>query len=92
MIASVVFGEVRDILLCACHRNDPRTPRNPPWLACCHQSLNMLRPRGFLPFLLGAVMMPVLVRGANVLAVCLNAVAVLFLVELDNLVFQPRAW
>ena len=89
VIASVVFGEVRDILLCvfAIETIHERREIHHGWRFAIGL-LNMLRLCGFLPFLLGAVMMLVLVRGANVLAVCLNAVAVLFLVELDNLVFS----
>ena len=43
---------------------------------------------GFLPYILGSVICLVLYRGTSTLAICLNTVAVLFLVELDNLAFS----
>ena len=50
--------------------------------------LNLFRLFGFLPFILKSVVSLVLYRGASALAICLNTVAVLFLVELDNLAFS----
>ena len=48
----------------------------------------MLRLFGFLPIISGSVNKLVQIRGGSALAICLNTVAVLFLVELDNLAFS----
>ena len=50
--------------------------------------LKLIRLFGFLPFILISVVSLVLYRGASALAICLNTVAALFLVELDNLAFS----
>ena len=50
--------------------------------------LNFLRIFGFLPSLVGTVILLVQNRGGNTLAISLNTVAVLFLVEIDNLAFS----
>ena len=89
VIAFGVFGEVRDAMLCefsmAAIRQKKEVPR--VWREAIGL-LNLFRLFGFLPFIVMSVVQLVLYRGASALAICLNTVAVLFLVELDNLAFS----
>ena len=89
VIAFGVFGEVRDAMLCefsiAAIREKKEVPR--VWREAIGL-LNLFRLFSFLPFILSSVVSLVLYRGASALAICLNTVAVLFLVELDNLAFS----
>ena len=89
VVAFGVFGEVRDAMMCefaiAAIRERSEVPGG--WRYAMGL-LNLLRLFGFLPFILGSVVKLVVFRGGSALAICLNTVAVLFLVELDNLAFS----
>ena len=89
VVAFGVFGEVRDAMMCefaiAAIRKRSEVPRG--WRYAMGL-LNLLRLFGFLPFILWSVIALVVFRGGSALAICLNTVAVLFLVELDNLAFS----
>ena len=83
-----VFGELRDALLCEfALKAIARTAPVPRAWRCAFAALNGLRLFVFLPFVLGSVILLVVYRGGSALAVCLNTVAVLFLLEIDNLAF-----
>jgi hypothetical protein len=88
VVAFAVFVEVRDCLLCekslrviAKRREVPRGWR------FAIRGLNMARYYILLPNVILSVVMLVLNDGGNVKNVCLNTVAVLFLLEVDNLAF-----
>ena len=89
VIAFAVFGEARDVMLCEFSLTTIRETKQVPcvWREAIGL-LNLMRLFGFLPFILISVVSLVLYRGASALAICLNTVAVLFLVELDNLAFS----
>ena len=88
VVAFAVFVEMRDCLLCekslrviAKRREVPRGWR------FAIRGLNMARYYILLPNVILSVVMLVLNDGGNVKNVCLNTVAVLFLLEVDNLAF-----
>ena len=51
-------------------------------------TLVFLRQFVFLPLLLATIPLLVLTQGANAVGICMNTVAVLFLLDLDNLVYE----
>ena len=83
-----VFGEIRDATLCrfALQRicDEREVGRAWPWAL---HTLNYLRLFALAPYIIGCVMGLVVVETGNSIAICLNAVAILFLVEIDNLAF-----
>jgi hypothetical protein len=83
-----VFGEIRDATLCrfALQRicDEREVGRAWPWAL---HTLNYLRLFALAPYIIGCVMALVVVETGNSIAICLNAVAILFLVEIDNLAF-----
>jgi hypothetical protein len=86
-IASLsLAGELREIKLCqisgrAWKAGSHRAVRNSLWC------LSAVRQFGLLPALAAILPNLVLERGSNVLDICFNTLAVLFLLDADNLVF-----
>ena len=88
VVAFAVFVEMRDCLLCEKSLRDIAKRREVPrgWRFAI-RGLNMARYYILLPNVILSVVMLVLNDGGNVKNVCLNTVAVLFLLEVDNLAF-----
>jgi hypothetical protein len=88
VIAFAVFAEMRDCLLCEIALRDVSERREVPrgWRYAIG-GLNFARYYIFLPNVVISVVMLVLNDGGNVKSVCLNTVAVLFLLEVDNLAY-----
>ena len=85
VVAFAVFAEMRDAVLCHCALRDiSQVPRG--WRFAIG-GLNFCRNFVFLPCVVLSVMELVLADGGRVRDVCLNTVAVLFLLEVDNLAF-----
>ena len=85
VVAFAVFAEMRDAVLCHCALRDiSQVPRG--WRFAI-AGLNFCRNFVFLPCVVLSVMELVLNDGGRVRDVCLNTVAVLFLLEVDNLAF-----
>ena len=99
LLASVVIGggvvrELRDIKLCRLSCTgllqlpdaQPQTLRN-LWNALA-QLMAIIRRFSILPMVVHAAMELVVARGADALSICLNTLAVLFLLECDNLAYE----
>ena len=85
VVAFAVFAEMRDAVLCHCALRDiSQVPRG--WRFAIG-GLNFCRNFVFLPCVVLSVMELVLADGGRVRDVCLNTVAVLFLLEVDNMAF-----
>ncbi len=88
VVAFAVFSEIRDAMLCEIALRDISQKRQVP---CGRRfaigGLNFARYYIFLPNVVYSVMALVLSDGGRVRDVCLNTVAVLFLLEVDNLAF-----
>ena len=89
VVAFGVFGEIRDATLCRFALRRICEEKEVPlgWRWALH-TLNYLRLFAFVPCVVGCVMALVLSETGNSIAICLNAGAVLFLVEVDNLAFS----
>ena len=88
VVAFAVFAEMRDALLCSMALQDISQKREVPrgWRFAI-RGLNTARYYIFLPNVVSSVVMLVLNDGGDVKNVCLNTVAVLFLLEVDNLAY-----
>jgi hypothetical protein len=88
VVAFAVFAEMRDALLCSMAMQDISRKREVPrgWRFAI-RGLNFARYYIMLPNVIVSVVMLVLSDGGRVKEVCLNTVAVLFLLEVDNLAF-----
>ena len=88
VIAFAVFAEIRDCLLCEKSLRDIAKQRDVPrgWRFAIH-GLNYARYYLMLPSIISSVVELVMHEGGRVKEVCLNTVAVLFLLEVDNLAF-----
>ena len=88
VVAFAVFAEMRDALLCSMALQDISQKREVPrgWRFAI-RGLNFARYYIMLPNVIVSVVMLVLSDGGRVKEVCLNTVAVLFLLEVDNLAF-----
>jgi hypothetical protein len=88
VVAFAVFAEMRDALLCSMALQDISRKREVPrgWLFAI-RGLNYARYYIMLPNVIVSVVTLVLSDGGRVKDVCLNTVAVLFLLEVDNLAF-----
>ena len=88
VIAFAVFAEIRDCVLCEIALREISKRREVPrgWRFAI-RGLNVARYFVLLPNVVASVMMLVLNDGGNVKSVCLNTVAVLFLLEVDNLAY-----
>ena len=87
VVALAASGEIRDILLCNFFYLHVEKQGKLGWrLAMLY--LGVLRQYVFLPILVQSVCSLVVTQGGDAINVCLNAVAVLFLADLDNAMFQ----
>ena len=88
VVAFAVFAEIRDVLLCEIALRDISKRREVPrgWRFAIN-GLNYARYICLLPNIILSVMALVYEDGGRVKYVCLNTVAVLFLLEVDNLAF-----
>lgn len=88
VVAFAVFAEIRDAILCEIALRAISKRREVPrgWRFAI-RGLNYARYYILLPNVVSSVVMLVLNDGGNVKNVCLNTVAVLFLLEIDNLAF-----
>ena len=88
VVAFAVFAEMRDALLCSMALQDISRKREVPrgWRFAI-RGLNFARYYIMLPNVIVSVVMLVLSDGGRVKEVCLNTVAVLFLLDLDNLAY-----
>ena len=88
VVAFAVFAEMRDALLCSMALQDISQKREVPrgWRFAI-RGLNFARYYIMLPNVIVSVVTLVLSDGGRVKDVCLNTVAVLFLLEVDNLAF-----
>jgi hypothetical protein len=88
VVAFAVFSEMRDAMLCEIALRDISQKRQVPrgWKLAIG-GLSFARYYVFLPYVVYSVMSLVLSDGGRVRDVCLNTVAVLFLLEVDNLAF-----
>ena len=88
VIAFAVFAEIRDGLLMEIALREISKRREIPrgWRFAIH-GLNFARYFILFPKILFSVMMLVHDNGGRVRDICLNTVAVLFLLEVDNLAF-----
>ena len=88
VVAFAVFSEMRDAMLCEIALREISKRREVPcsWKLAIG-GLSFARYYVFLPYVVYSVMSLVLSDGGRVRDVCLNTVAVLFLLEVDNLAF-----
>ncbi len=88
VVAFAVFAEIRDAMLCEIALRDVSERREVSrgWRFAI-RGLNFARYYIMFPNVILSVVMLVLNDGGNVKNVCLNTVAVLFLLEIDNMAF-----
>ena len=88
VVAFAVFAEIRDCMLCDIALREISKRRDVPrgWRFAIG-GLNAARYFVLVPNILCSVMLLVLNDGGRVRDICLNTVAVLFLLEVDNLAF-----
>ena len=88
VVAFAVFAEIRDAMLCDIALRDISKRREVPrgWRYAI-RGLNYARYFLLLPYVILSVMSLVHEDGGRVKYVCLNTVAVLFLLEVDNMAF-----
>jgi hypothetical protein len=88
VVAFAVFAEIRDCMLCEIALREISKQRDVPrgWRYAI-RGLNFVRYILLLPNIIVSVMSLVHEDGGRVKYVCLNTVAVLFLLEVDNLAF-----
>jgi hypothetical protein len=86
VVSLTLVGEIKDIELVKIAARNADT-LSPGWRAamCC---LGLARRYLFLPFLLGTVPNLVLLKGSDALNVCTNTAAILFVSEIDNVLFS----
>ena len=82
-----IAGEDKDIHLCLLALDHGRSNASIAWQVAI-RGLCAMRRWIVLPGLMASVLMLITIQGGDALNVCLNAVAVLFLVELDNIFYQ----
>ena len=89
VISFAIFAEIRDLTLCEIVLRDISQKREVPrgWRFAIG-GLNFARCYIMLPNVISSVMELVLNEGGRVKEVCLNTVAVLFLLEVDDLAFK----
>ena len=88
VVAFAVFAEIRDCMLCEIALREISKRREVPrgWRYAI-RGLNYVRYISLLPNIIYSVMALVYEDGGRVKYVCLNTVAVLFILEVDNLAF-----
>ena len=89
VVSFAVFAEMRDAIICSMALRDISQKREVPrgWRFAI-RGLNFARYYIMLPNVIVSVVMLVLNDGGDVKNVCLNTVAVLFLLEVDNQAFR----
>ena len=89
VVSFALFGEIRDVMLCGIALHDISTRREVPrgWRFAIG-GLNFARYFIFLPNIVLSITALVLNDGGTVKNTCLNTVAVLFLVDVDNMAFR----
>jgi hypothetical protein len=92
LVAGVVglysAGELRDIKLCQITFAQRGGANAPMWVRSLLFVLIAVRQYTFLPYLVHIVAMLVMHRGSDAISICFNAVAVLFLLDIDVALFQ----
>ena len=92
LVAGVVglycAGELRDIKLCQITFEQRNGAGAPLWVRGLLFMLIAVRQYTFLPYLVHIVAMLVMHRGSDAISICFNAVAVLFLLDIDVALFQ----
>jgi hypothetical protein len=81
-------GELRDIKLCQLTFEQRNGPESPGWVRAVLFILIALRQYAFLPMVTHIVAMLVMHRGSDAISICFNALAVLFLLDIDTALFQ----
>ena len=66
----------------------PNGPESPGWVRAVLFILIALRQYAFLPMVTHIVAMLVMHRGSDAISICFNALAVLFLLDIDTALFQ----
>jgi hypothetical protein len=79
---------MRDVMLCAFLVRQRVQDATPAWIPRALFVLSLLRQFGFLPRLASTIPVLVFWKGATAVDIFLNAVAVLFLLDLDNAIFS----
>ena len=86
--AASVAAEIRDIKLCQITAaTAARTKATLPWRVAL-EVLQTFRQAFFLPLLVTLVPHVVVIRGGDSLNICFNTVAVLFLLQVDNQLYE----
>lgn len=92
LVAAVVglycAGELRDIKLCQLTFEQRNGPSSPVWVRAVLFCLVALRQYSFLPNVIHIVAMLIMHRGSDAISICFNALAVLFLLDIDAALFQ----
>jgi hypothetical protein len=92
LVASVtglyVANEMRDVMLCSFLVRQRVQDATPAWIPRALFVLSFARQFGFLPRLAATIPVLVFWKGATAVDIFLNAVAVLFLLDLDNAIFS----
>ena len=92
IVALCVANELHDIQMCAALRR--KAVIDSQHCTGWHVALwvlEALRRFGVLPFLTGGVSLIVVVRGSDALSICLNAVAMCFLLDIDDQLYHHGA-
>ena len=87
IVAFTIVGELKDIKLCSMAVAHAGDKLSMGWRLALRFLLWMRR-WVFLPVLVMNVPFLVLIKGGDALSVCLNAVAILFLCDIDNIAFR----
>ena len=88
VVALAAFSEIKDILLCDFWIWHTSNYQGLTAWRIAIKFLGILRQYVFLPILVQSVSSLVVTQGGDAINVCLNAVAVLFIAELDNAMFE----
>eukprot|EP01048_Picozoa_sp_COSAG05_P000126 COSAG05_NODE_3_length_51333_cov_129.132080_26_plen_509_part_00 len=81
-------GELRDIKLCQLTFEQRDGHSAPGWIRAVLFVLVALRQYSFLPNVVHIVAMLIMHRGSDAISICFNALAVLFLLDIDTALFQ----
>ena len=104
VIGLYVSAEIRDITLCDFLTNQRKRSfeaegkKTLSWAATFLWFLSTVRRFGFLPRLICTVPLLVVFRGSDAITICFNAVALLFILEIDDAIFgvflpeSTRSW
>ena len=87
MVSIAMCGELRDILMCSAAINAAGDRLPPRWRTGALLLIG-LRRHSFLAIFPGVILVVVTSLGADALSICFNTVAVLFLVDIDNVAYS----